>query len=48
VANDFAFKNASNARGVELKDVQDKLGELPENFTIRRRKMTMLKQLASS
>ena len=33
-ADDFAFKNASNARQVELKDVQDKLGDLPENFKI--------------
>ena len=33
-ADDFAFKNASNAKQVALKDVQDKLGDLPENFTI--------------
>jgi len=33
-ADDFAFKNASNAKQVELKDVQDKIGDLPENFTI--------------
>jgi hypothetical protein len=32
-ADDFAFKNASNAKQVDLKDVQDKLGDLPENFT---------------
>jgi hypothetical protein len=31
-ADDFAFKNASNAKQVELKDVRDKLGDLPENF----------------
>ncbi len=34
VADDFAFKNASNAKQVDVKDVQDKLGDLPENFTI--------------
>ena len=33
-ADDFAFKNASNAKQVALKDVQDKLGDLPDNFTI--------------
>jgi hypothetical protein len=33
-ADDFAFKNASNAKQVALKDVQDKLGDLPENFKI--------------
>ena len=26
-ADDFAFKNASNAKQVELKDVQDKVGD---------------------
>jgi hypothetical protein len=31
-AVDFAFKNASNAKQVELKDVQEKLSDLPENF----------------
>jgi hypothetical protein len=34
VADDFAFKNASNAKQVEFKDVQDKLGDLPGNFTM--------------
>jgi hypothetical protein len=33
-ADDFAFRNASNATKVELKDVQDKVGDLPENFKI--------------
>ena len=33
-ADDFAFKNASNAKQVELKEVQDKVGDLPENFTL--------------
>jgi hypothetical protein len=33
-ADDFAFKNASNAKQVAPTDVQDKLGDLPENFTI--------------
>jgi hypothetical protein len=33
-ADDFAFKNASNAKQVALKDVQDKLGDLPENFKL--------------
>ena len=33
-ADDFAFKNASNAKQVELKDIKDKVGDLPENFTI--------------
>ena len=32
-ADDFAFKNASSAKQVELKDVQDKVGDLPDNFT---------------
>jgi hypothetical protein len=31
-ADDFAFKNASNANQVELKDVQEKLSDLPANF----------------
>jgi hypothetical protein len=31
-ADDFAFKNASNAKQVDLKDVPDKLSNLPENF----------------
>jgi len=33
-ADDFAFKNTSNAKQVELKDVQDKLGDLPANFRL--------------
>ena len=33
-ADDFAFKNASNAKEVALKDVQDKLGDMPENFKL--------------
>jgi hypothetical protein len=33
-ADDFAFKNASNAKQIEPKDVQDKIGDLPGNFTI--------------
>jgi hypothetical protein len=33
-ADDFAFKNVSNARQIELKDVKDKLSDLPGNFTI--------------
>lgn len=31
-ADDFAFKNTGNAKMVELKDVQDKLGDIPDNF----------------
>ena len=31
---DFAFKNASNANKVEVKDVRDKFSDLPSNFTI--------------
>jgi hypothetical protein len=31
-ADDFAFKNASGAKQVELTDVEDKLSDLPENF----------------
>jgi hypothetical protein len=31
-ADDFAFKNLSNAKQVELADVQDKLSDLPANF----------------
>src|SRR6516164_20830 len=31
-ADDFAFKNASNAKRVELTDVQEKLSDLPEHF----------------
>ena len=33
-ADDFAFKNASNAKQVELMEVQAKLGDLPQNFTL--------------
>ena len=33
-ADDFAFKNASNAKQVTLKDIQDKVGDLPDNFKI--------------
>jgi hypothetical protein len=33
-ADDFAFKNASNAKQVDPKDVQDKLGDLPPNFRL--------------
>ena len=33
-ADDFAFKNPSNAKPVELKDVRDKLSDLPENFRL--------------
>ena len=33
-ADDFTFKNASNAKQVALKDVQDKLGDIPENFKL--------------
>jgi hypothetical protein len=33
-ADDFVFKNASNAKEVALKDVQDKLADLPANFTM--------------
>jgi hypothetical protein len=33
-ADDFAFKNVSNAKEVALKDVQDKLADLPANFTM--------------
>jgi hypothetical protein len=31
-ADDFAFKNATGAKQVELTDVQEKLSDLPENF----------------
>ena len=31
-ANDFAFKNTSKAKQVELADVQDRLSDLPANF----------------
>ena len=33
-ADNFAFKNASNAKEVALKDLQDKLRDLPENFKL--------------
>ena len=33
-ADDFAFKNASNATQVEVKDIKDKVGDLPQNFTL--------------
>jgi hypothetical protein len=33
-ADDFAFKNLSKAKQVELTDVQDKLSDLPVNFTM--------------
>ena len=47
-ADDFSFKNSSNAKQVALTDVQDKLGDLPENFKFRRCKMTKLKRLGLS
>ena len=43
-ADDFAFKNASNAKQVELKDVQDKVGDLPDELHARSCKMTKLKR----
>ncbi len=33
-ADDFSFKNASNAKQIALKDFQEKLGSLPENFKL--------------
>ena len=33
-ADDFAFKNASNAKPVEFTEVQAKVGDLPPNFTL--------------
>ena len=33
-ADDFSFENSSNAKQVALTDVQDKLGDLPENFKL--------------
>ena len=33
-ADDFSFKNSSNAKQVALTDVQDKLGDMPENFKL--------------
>jgi hypothetical protein len=33
-ADDFSFENSSNAKQVALADVQDKLGDLPENFKL--------------
>jgi len=33
-ADDFAFKNASNAKQIELKDVRDQVGDLPGNFKL--------------
>ena len=33
-ADDFAFKNASDAKPVELMDIKDKVGDLPENFKL--------------
>ena len=33
-ADDFAFKNASNAKQVEFTEVQAKVGDLPPNFTL--------------
>ena len=33
-AADFAFTNATNAEKVELKDLQDKIGDLPEHFSL--------------
>jgi hypothetical protein len=32
MVDDFTFKNSSTAKMVELKDLQDKLGDLPDNF----------------
>ena len=31
-ADDFGFKNTSNAQAIVLKDVQEKMGDLPSNF----------------
>ena len=33
-ADDFSFKNASDAKQIALKDFQEKLGSLPENFKL--------------
>jgi hypothetical protein len=35
-ADDFAFKNSMNAEKIEVKDLQDKIGDLPPNFTLKR------------
>ena len=34
VKDDFAFKNATNAEKIDLKDLQDKTSELPSNFAM--------------
>jgi hypothetical protein len=31
-SDDFAFNNPTNAEKIDLKDLQDKMSELPQNF----------------
>ena len=45
-ADDFGFKNATNAKKIDLKDLPD-IDELPKHFATRRCQMTMSKRLAS-
>ena len=33
-ADDFTFKNSMNAEKIEVKDLQDKIADLPPNFSI--------------
>ena len=32
--DDFAFQNSANAEKIDLKDLQDKVGEFPSNFAM--------------
>ena len=32
MVDDFAFKNLTNAEKIDLKDLQGKLGDMPDNF----------------
>ncbi|MNG34616.1 hypothetical protein D3C84_1211450 [compost metagenome] len=31
-ADDFAFKNTSNAQSIDLKEIQDKVADMPSHF----------------
>ena len=32
--SDFSFKNSTNAEKIDVKDLRDNLGDLPENFVL--------------
>jgi hypothetical protein len=37
-AHDFVFANATNAEKIDVKDLQDKISDLPGNFALGDRK----------